>query len=36
MTARAEGSPKDRSRAKRQEADTRPVRKGKAFEEAVQ
>jgi|GEM_PF-3502792 hypothetical protein len=36
MSARAEGSPKGRSRAKRQEADTRPVRKGKAFEEADQ
>jgi hypothetical protein len=36
MNARAGGSPKGRSHAKPQEADTRTVRKGQAFEEAEQ
>jgi len=36
MSARAEGSSKGRSRAKRQEADTRTVGKAQAFEEAEQ
>ena len=36
MSARAEGSPKGRSRAKRQEADTRTARNRQAFEEVDQ
>jgi hypothetical protein len=36
MSAPAEGSTKGRSRAKRQEADTRTARKAQALEEAEQ
>jgi len=36
MSARAEGSPEGRSRAKRQEADTRSISARQGFEEADQ